>query len=85
MGDEAGAQTRCLLVVVERIYMARKVQELKRLAIRSNECVRKRVEGEVTHEGHCSYDVRRSDEGMGGRVSLVTTSEVTVVGHDDWK
>jgi hypothetical protein len=59
---------------------ARRVQEF-----RSNECVQKWVDGEVTSEGHCSYDVQRSDEGMGGRVSIITTSEVTVVGRDDWK
>jgi hypothetical protein len=39
----------------------------------------------VTSEGHCSYDVRRGDKGMGDRVSIVTTSEVTVVGRGDWK
>jgi hypothetical protein len=64
------------VAATRRKIMARRVQEF-----RSNGCVRKRVEGEVTSD----YDVRRSDEGMGGRVNIVTTSEVTVVGRDDWK
>lgn len=63
--------------------MARGVRELERLAIRSDEGVRNRVEGEVTSEGHCSHNVRRSDESMGGGVGIITTGEVTVVGRDD--
>ena len=71
------------VVATRRKLMTRRVRELERLAIRSHECVRNCVEGEVTGESYCSYDVRRSDEGMGGRVSIVTTSEVAVVGRDD--
>jgi hypothetical protein len=73
------------VVATRRKLMTRRVQELERLAIRSHECVRNRVEGEVTGESYCSYDVRRNDEGMGGRVSIIMTSEFAIVGREDWK
>lgn len=71
------------VVATGRKLITSRVRELERLAIRTNEGVRNRVEGEVTSEGHCSYNIWGGDESVGGRVSIVTASEVTVVGGNN--
>lgn len=59
------------------------VGELEGLAIRAGECVGQRVESEITSKGESGDEFRRSDECMGGGVSIVSSSEVTVVGSDN--
>jgi len=66
-----------------RELIARGVIELEGLAIGTGESVGERVEGQVASEGHGSDDIRGSDEGVGGGVSIIATSEVTVVRGDD--
>lgn len=57
--------------------------QLELLAILVLEGVGNRVEVEGTSNAHGNDKVRRCDEGVGGRVGIVTTGEVTVVGRDD--
>ncbi len=57
--------------------------ELELLAILVLEGVGKRVEVEGTSNAQGNNKVGRRDEGVGGRVGVVTTGEVTVVGRDD--
>jgi hypothetical protein len=59
------------------------IAEFECLTISTLQRVGKRVEGEVAGEGHGSDDIWGSDEGVGGRVGIVTTREVTVVRGDD--
>lgn len=59
------------------------VGELEFLAVGALEGVGERVEGQVAGEGKGGDDVRGSDEGVRGGVSVVTASEVTVVRSDD--
>jgi hypothetical protein len=64
--------------------IASRVRESEGLAVGANEGVSERVEGETTGKGHSSHDIGRCDEGVGGWVSVVTSSEVTVVGSNDY-
>lgn len=57
--------------------------ELELRTIGSLKLVGHRVEAEVTSNGHSGDNIRRSDEGVGGRVGIVTSGEVTVVRRDD--
>lgn len=57
--------------------------ELELLAILVLQSVREGVELEGTSNGHGNDKVGRGDESVGGRVGVVTASEVTVVGRDD--
>lgn len=66
-----------------RKLIARGVRELEGLAIGADKGIGDRVEGEVTSKGHGGHDVRRGDESMCSGVSIVATSEVTVVRGDD--
>lgn len=63
--------------------ITRGVGELEWLAVGTDEGVSERVEGEVTSEGKSGHDVRRSNEGVCGRVSIITASKVAVVGSDN--
>lgn len=63
--------------------MASGVRELERLAVGTSERISDGVEREITSEGHGGDEIGRSDESVGGRVSVVTAGEVTVVGGDD--
>ena len=71
------------VVTARRELVTSWVREFEWFAISALESVRERVEGEITSKSHSSDEIRRGDESMGGRVSIVTTSEVTVVGGDD--
>ena len=53
------------------------------LAILALQLVGERVELEGTGNGHGNNKVGGGDEGVGGRVGVITASEVTVVGGDD--
>ena len=64
--------------------IARRSLELEGLAIGTDERVSQGVEAELAGERQSGGNVRGRDEGMGGGVSVVTTSEVTVVRSDDW-
>jgi hypothetical protein len=64
-------------------FITRGIREFEFLAVRALESVRHRVEGQITCKGHSSYDIRGSDECMGGWVGIVTTSEVPVVACDN--
>lgn len=65
--------------------LANWVAELERLAIGADESIRDGVESQVTGECHGSDNIRGSDKRVGGGVSIVTASEVTVVRGDNWK
>ena len=71
------------VVATRRKFMSVRVVELEGLAINTSQSIGDRVESEIPSEGHGSNDIGRSDEGMGGRVSIVAASEVAVVGSDD--
>lgn len=58
-------------------------REFEGLAGGGRDRVGQGVEGEGSSECECSDEVGRGDEGVGGRVSIVTSSEVTVVRGDD--
>jgi hypothetical protein len=57
--------------------------ELELLAIAARKLVCEWVEIQCPSNGHCDNEIRRGDEGVGGWVGIVTSSEVTVVGRDD--
>jgi len=59
------------------------VGELEGLAIGTDEGVLGGIEGQVTSKGHGSDNFGGGDEGVGLGVSIVTSSEVTVVGGND--
>ena len=71
------------IVSTRRELIARRVREFELLSIRACEGVCKRVEGEGTSECEGGDDVGRGDKGVCSGVSVVTASEVTVVGGDD--
>ena len=71
------------VVTTRREFVTSWGREFEWLAISTLERVRERVEGEITSKSHSSDEIRRSDESVGGGVSIVTASEVTVVGGDD--
>lgn len=71
------------VIATRRKLVAGGILELEGLAISASEGVGQGVEGQVASESHGGDDVRGSDEGVGGRVGVVTASEVTVVGGDD--
>jgi hypothetical protein len=58
-------------------------ENLEGLPSDPNECVRNLVEGEVTSEGHLQFRCPEKRRRYG--VSIVTSSEITVVGRDDRK
>lgn len=64
--------------------MARGVREPELLAVGTLERICHRVESEVTGKDHGSDKVRGGNKGMGSGVGIVSTSEVSVVGGDDW-
>ena len=72
------------IVTTGRQLIAGRVRESEGLAVRANERVSERVEGETTGKGHSSHDIGRCDEGVGSWISVVTSSEVTVVGSNDY-
>lgn len=57
--------------------------QLEVLAVLVLKSVGKRVEGQISGKSHGNDDIGRGDEGVGGRVGIVTSSEVTVVRADD--
>lgn len=57
--------------------------ELELVAVLVLEGVGERVEAEGASNRHGGDQVGGGDEGVGGRVGVVTTGEVTVVGRDD--
>jgi hypothetical protein len=59
------------------------VGELELLAVGTLERVGQGVEGQRTGKRHGGDKVGRGDKGVGGRVGVVTTSEVSVVRGDD--
>lgn len=61
------------------------VGELEFLAVGALEGVSERVERQVASESEGGNDVRGGDKGVGGGVSVVTASEVTVVRGDDYR
>jgi hypothetical protein len=89
--DAAAISGRSLEGVLARVVafgrelVAARVSELEGLAVRSGEGVSEGVEGQGTSEGHGSDDIGGSDKCVGGRVSVVTAGEVTVIGGDDWR
>jgi hypothetical protein len=72
------------VVTLRRQLITRRVGELERLPVGASETVLERVESKVTRKGKSGHNVRRGDEGMCSGVSVVTASEITVVGGDDW-
>jgi len=71
------------VVSISRETVTRWRRELELLAILVLQGVGERVELEGTSDGHGNNNVRGGNESMGGRVGIVTASEVTVVGRDD--
>ena len=65
--------------------MARRIGEPEGFAVRANESVIERVERKITSEGHSSNNVRGGDKGMGGRIGIITASEVAVIRGYDYK
>ena len=64
-------------------FMTTWISELKCLAISSSQGIGKRVEGKVSSENHGGHDIGGSNESMGGGVSIIASSEVTVVRSDN--
>lgn len=58
-------------------------REEELVAILVLELVGKRVEVQVSGNGHCNDEIWRSDEGVGGWVGVIAASEVTVVRRED--
>lgn len=71
------------VVAVGREAITGWLLELELLAIGIGELINERVEVEGSGNGHGNDKVGRGDERVGGRVSIVTASEVTVVRGDD--
>lgn len=71
------------VVAAARETFTRGSLEEEFLAVLVLEGVSERVELKGTGDGHGNDKVRRGDESVGGRVGVVTASEVTVVGRDD--
>jgi hypothetical protein len=71
------------VVTLGRELEASGLRELELLAVGALEGVGQGVEGEVTGEDHGGDKVRGSDEGVGGGVGIVSSSEVSVVRRDD--
>lgn len=71
------------VVAAGRELVAGGVLELEGLAVSTDERVGQGVEGEAAGEGQSGGEIGGSDKGVGGGVSVVTASEVTVVGGDD--
>jgi hypothetical protein len=67
-----------------RKLVSRRVREFEGLAIGTNESVSKGVEGKGSTERHSGDDVGGGDKGMGGRVGIIASSEVTVIRCDDY-
>ena len=72
------------IVATGRQLIASRVRESEGLAVRANEGVSERVEGETTGKGHSSHNIGRCDESVCGWVSVITSGEVTVVGSNDY-
>lgn len=73
------------IVATGRELKARGRRELEGLARRGGDRVGQRVEGKGTSKGKSSDDIGRGDEGVSGGVSIVASSEVTVVRGDDYE
>ena len=59
------------------------IRELERFAVSTDEGVREWVKSKITGEDESSDNVWGCNEGMGGGVGIVTSSEVTVIGGDN--
>lgn len=53
------------------------------LAVCAYQGVLLRIEGQVSGNGKGGDQLRRGDKGMGGRVGVIASGKVTVVGGDD--
>jgi len=62
--------------------VAGRIRELERFAVSIGKGIREWVELKIACKDESSNDVWRCNEGMGGGVGIVTSSEVTVVGGD---
>lgn len=71
------------VIAARRKFVSAGIREFEGLAVRADEGVGEGVEGERSCEGHGSNDVGGGDKGMCGRVSVISSGEVTVVRGDD--
>lgn len=71
------------IVATGRELIAAGVRELEGFSITADELVGEGVEAETASKSESSDNVRGCNESMSGRVSIVTTSKVAVVGGDD--
>jgi hypothetical protein len=72
------------IVATRREFIAGGLVELEWLAISAIEGICQRVESKATGVCHSGDNIRGSDEGMGCRVSIITTREVAVVRSDNY-
>lgn len=71
------------IIATGRELIAAGVRELEGFPITADKLVGEGVETETASKSESSDNVRGCNESMSGRVSIVTTSKVTVVGGDD--
>lgn len=73
------------IVSLGREFETLRLGELELLSIGTLEGVGQGVEGKVTGKDEGGNEIRGSDKGVGGRVGIVPSGEVSVVRRDDCK
>jgi hypothetical protein len=65
--------------------LATGIGKLERLAVRASKSVGQWVKAKIARESKGSNDVGRSNEGVRGRIRIITTREITVIRRENCK